>query len=92
MQVIDLSNWNYSYYKNDNLKALVSFGAGPDFDGEHFDYFVTVIKDDEKEVTQSQFSTIDAACHHINKKFAASWDFVDQTAQSDSGCSSCVAK
>lgn len=87
-------NWTYSYYANQDLKALVTLGAH--LQGEEIieEFFATVINEDGHDVFQESFTDIDKACHYLNKRFQKIWKFTDGTRPSngkEGGCSTCVA-
>lgn len=92
--MIDSNNYTYCCYENSNHKAIISFGMDPDNTDGQLDYFVTVVKDQDAQVVQFKYKTLDAACSQINKKYADIWQFNNMTlknAGSAGGCSTCVA-
>ncbi len=92
MNEINKTNWNFCQYKNDNLKAIISFGASPDILDDSFNYYVTVLDDENNEVFQEEFQTVDAACQSINHKYSDVWEFSDLSQKNNSGgCDSCSA-
>lgn len=98
MENFTADNWNYVQYINTTdsglKRAILSIGAMPNAQDEiEFLYFITILDQENNEVFQEEFKSLDIAIHHINKKFSNYWDFQDLTKISDdkSGCSSCVA-
>jgi hypothetical protein len=90
MQRVNLENWSYTRYENKNFMALITFGADPEsLKVNEFQYYVTVIKDEEKEIFQSSFDSLTEACLYLNSNYG-DWTLNDQTAKK-SGCSTCAA-
>lgn len=90
MQCVNLENWNFCRYKSGNFLAMVTFGMDPEnLDEGRFDYYVTVLENEEKEVFQQTFPSLAEACLFLNDQYA-DWNFEDQTAPK-SGCSTCAA-
>ena len=70
--------------------AIISFGATPEsLEQDRLEYFVTVLEDEEKEVFQTPFESLNEACLYLNENYG-DWAFNDQTAKK-SGCSTCAA-
>jgi hypothetical protein len=83
-------NWTYCRFKSENFSAFISFGASPEsLIEEAFEYFVTVIENDERETFQRQFPSLASACLYLNSQYG-DWSFDDQTIKK-SGCSTCAA-
>lgn len=90
MHHINTENWQYCRYENGPFMAFISFGADPESAlNDEFDYYVTVLENEEIEVFQKKFNDLALACLFINKTYT-DWDFTDQTIKK-SGCSSCAA-
>ena len=92
--MIDSNNYTYCCYENNNHKAIISFGMDPDNTTGELDYFVTVIKDEDTQVVQFKYNSLDDACSQINSKYSDIWKFNNMTlksANSSGGCSTCVA-
>lgn len=90
MQHVNVENWSYCRYKSGEFLAMVSFGADPEsLEMDRFDYYVTVLESEEKEVFQQTFTNLPEACMFLNEKYG-DWSFEDQTA-AKSGCSTCSA-
>ena len=90
MQRVNLENWSYTRFENKNFMALITFGADPEsLEVNEFQYYVTVIKDEEKEIFQSNFDSLTEACLYLNSNYG-DWELNDQTAKK-SGCSTCAA-
>ena len=92
--MIDSNNYSYCCYQNNNYKSIISFGMDPNSTCDELDYFVTVIKDDNTEIIQHKFNSLNAACEYANDKYSKIWQFKNMTlkeASSAGGCSTCVA-
>jgi hypothetical protein len=90
MQSVNLENWSYCRFEKGNLKAFISFGADPESaEMDLFNYFVTVLDDQELEIFQRSFKSLSEACIYLNSKYK-DWDYVNQLAPK-SGCSTCAA-
>lgn len=90
MQHVNTKNWTYCRFLKGNVMAMISFGASPESVAlDRLDYYVTVLEDEEKEIFQKEFSSLNEACFYLNEHYG-DWDFEDQTAPK-SGCSSCSA-
>lgn len=90
MQCVNLENWTYTRYTNEDFMALITFGADPESILEdRLDYYVTVLENEEKEIFQKHFTALSEACLFINEKYG-DWEFQDETA-TKSGCSTCAA-
>jgi hypothetical protein len=74
------------------MRAFISFGASADILDDSFIYMTTVLDEDNNEILQEDFATVDDACHFINSKYSDLWDFVDaRSTIKEGGCSSCSA-
>ena len=87
-QAIGPSNWNYCYYTTGPLKSMISQGM------DNFSsalpsilYWVTVLKDETREVFQEEFLNLEDSIRFINEKYGH-WDFIDTT-EEKGGCGSC---
>lgn len=92
--MIDANNYTFCCYENNNHKAIISFGMDPDNMSGELDYFVTVVKNENTQVIQRKFESLDLACQSINEKYSDIWLFKNQTLKdsaSSGGCSTCVA-
>lgn len=91
--LINSDNWTFCHYASNNKKAVITFGASPDMPEDNFEYYVTVVDEDNNELFQKDFSKLDVACKYINQRYQDIWDFVDATsnAKKAGGCSTCVA-
>lgn len=91
--LINSDNWTFCHYAAINAKAVITLGASPDMQEDQFDYFVTVIDDDNNEIFQKDFNKLATACSYINNRYADIWNFIDATAKikKEGGCSTCVA-
>lgn len=88
--MITQDNWTFCRFKSENFHAFISFGASPDgIEKEKFDYFVTVLENEDTEVFQKEFDSLAKACVYINSHYS-DWEFDNQTIKK-SGCSSCAA-
>jgi hypothetical protein len=92
MNQVHKDNWNFCHYKNNNLTALVSFGASPEILEDKFIYYVSVIDEESNELFQQEFDQVESACSFINDKYSEFWDFNDLSINTDTGgCGSCAA-
>ena len=91
--IINSDNWTFCHYASKDTKAVITIGASPELEQDLFEYFVTVIDEDNNEVFQKEFLKLDSACTYINARYKDMWEFIDATAQvkKDGGCSTCVA-
>ncbi len=89
-QLFTPNNWNYSQFKNSELKAIISLGCDPDILGTRFSYFVTVLDEDDNEIFQEEFTSIEKACLAMNKKYSGIWEYIDLS-KPTGGCDSCSA-
>lgn len=90
MQCVNVENWSYCRYQSGTFLAFISFGADPESIAlDRLDYFVTVLENEEKEVFQKQFESLNSACLFLNETYG-DWSFENQTA-TKSGCSTCAA-
>lgn len=89
MQHVNIENWTFCRYQSGQFLAMISFGADPESIDEGFEYYVTVLENEEKEVFQQTFKDLPEACLFLNEKYG-DWTFEDQTA-AKSGCSTCAA-
>lgn len=94
---ITTDNWSHTQYNYEGLRAFISFGAHWDFEkyeSSEIIYFVTVLDEEENEVFQSQFQTLELACEYINERYQNEWPIIDLNNppnQKEGGCASCVA-
>jgi len=86
---IDLNNWNYSYFKNGNLRIQIYMGA--DLENDEL-YFVTSTDLEAKhEFFQQEFQILSDAIQYINERYSH-FDFIPGNPIKDgSGCDSCSA-
>lgn len=90
---ISPDNWTHTQYALDNLRALISFGADYKRPDELI-YFATLLDQDDQEVFQADFTSLQAACDYINLRYENEWPIVDLLAPpkgKEGGCASCVA-
>lgn len=92
-QAIGPSNWNYCYYSTGPLKSMMSQGmdyASAAVTEESLPalYWVTVLRDETREIFQAEFSQLADAIKFINEKYGH-WDFTDTT-EDKGGCGSCA--
>ncbi|HXH29232.1 MAG TPA: hypothetical protein VNJ01_00300 [Bacteriovoracaceae bacterium] len=70
--------------------ALITFGASPEsIASDSLEYFVTVLENEDQEVFQQEFDSLNDACFYLNENYQ-DWKLEDQTA-TKSGCSTCAA-
>jgi hypothetical protein len=87
---INLTNWNYAYYKNGNLRVQIYMGA--DIQNDEL-YFVTSTDLEAKhEFYQKEFQVLNEAVEYINERYSH-FDFVPgkEIKDSGSGCGTCSA-
>jgi len=86
-------NWNYTFYKHGDLKAIISMGRDFAPNDKSDSYFlVSVIDGENNDLFQRRFDLIDAACRYLNAKYAGIWEFNSlEKPTSSGGCSTCVA-
>lgn len=91
--LINSDNWTFCHYASTEAKAVITIGASPDMDDNEFEYFVTVIDEDNNEIFQKEFNKLTTACSYINTRYKDIWNYIDATAKTvkDGGCSTCVA-
>lgn len=90
MQSVNTDNWTFCRYEKENFLAQITFGANPESIAEdRLEYYVTVLQDEEKEIFQKEFTTLQDACLYLNASYS-DWNFVNQTAEK-TGCSTCAA-
>jgi hypothetical protein len=90
MQCVNIENWTYCRYENENFMALITFGAAPEgLNDDRLEYYVTVLEDEDKEVFQEKFESLTQACLFLNEQYS-DWSFKNQSAPK-SGCSTCAA-
>lgn len=91
MQCVNSENWTFCRYQKDVFLAMISFGADPEsMKEDRLEYYVTVLENEEKEIFQQSFDNLADACLYLNANYG-DWTFEDQTASTESGCSSCAA-
>lgn len=94
VSMINLENWTHCNYINNDFKAIISFGSGPELSDDEFEYFVTVIDKNNNEIHQDAFNDLELAINHANSKYSDIWEFNDELVKPESsggGCSTCVA-
>ena len=93
MERFTIENWNTSQYINDNRKVIISLICDPEQEMDHIFYAITMLDEDNNEIFQQEFSSLDKACEEVNKKYAEFWDYYDlsKTVIPSGGCGSCVA-
>ena len=87
-------NWNHVQYKNDDKKAIISLLSTPSdsAEGHELYYCITLLDEENNELFQSRFSSLETACQQMNAKYGDVWDFMDLSIESDGGgCGSCSA-
>lgn len=91
--LVNSDNWTFCHYASKQNKAVITFGASPNMEEDEFEYFVTVIDEDNNELFQKEFTKLSVACSYINTRYKDIWTFVDATAKDskEGGCSTCVA-
>lgn len=91
--LINSDNWTFCHYASKDAKAVITIGSSPELEEDQFEYFVTVIDEDNNEIFQKDFLKLEVACAYINQRYKDMWNFVDATAKvkQDGGCSTCVA-
>ncbi len=91
---INSSNWTYTYRAAGPLRVQVNLTAEPaDTPENSILYSVTVLKNELKEISVTDFQDLKEACHYLNERYKT-WRIVDQSLKKDDksdGCSSCVA-
>lgn len=88
---ITSENWTHCSFTHENLKAMITFGASPD-NLESFTYYVTVLDQDNNEVFQKEFTSLDDACDHMNQKYLNLWKYENALKPKKAGgCSTCIA-
>ncbi|MBL7664826.1 MAG: hypothetical protein JNM93_06800 [Bacteriovoracaceae bacterium] len=90
---IDLENWTYSYYSLGDNRAQINLTGVPTESNEtEFLYSVTVLKDEEVEISLKDFNDLESACTYINDRYKR-WALVDGTNPKgkEGSCSSCQA-
>ena len=89
---VTTDNWTHTQYVLDNLRALISLGASWEKPAELI-YLVTLLDENDQEVFQQEFKTLESACDYINKRYQDEWPIVDlmAPASKEGGCASCVA-
>ncbi|MEX0798614.1 MAG: hypothetical protein WEB87_01110 [Bacteriovoracaceae bacterium] len=89
---ITSENWTHCSYAHGNLKAMITFGGSPDILEYTFIYYVTVLDQDNNEVFQKEFQSLDDACRHINIKYSNMWKLENAIKPKKAGgCSTCIA-
>jgi len=91
---VNSTSWTYCQYTQGDLRALITLGASPDILDDSFSYYSTVLDQDNVEVFQAEFNTLEKACEYINDRYKDDWDFLDANAPKvadASGCSTCAA-
>lgn len=89
MNKLTIKNWNYSHFNSEHFKALISI-VGEESEGEVLlKYCPTVLNEEEIEVFQKDFDSLEEAIDFANNKYGH-WSFTDPT-QKEGGCSTCEA-
>lgn len=93
MERFTIKNWNTSQYINENRKVIISLICDPKHEDVQISYAITMLDQDNNEIFQQEYNTLDAACDNINQKYAEFWEYYDlsKTAIPSGGCGSCVA-
>jgi len=85
-------NWTFTNYTDGELVAIITFGASSEILDDNFIYYVTLLDQDNNEIFQKEFNTIDAACLYANDKYQKIWDFENKLKPAKAGgCSTCIA-
>ena len=91
--IITTLNWSHVGFQHNNMRAFVTFGASPEsVTNGSFNYYATVIQDENQEIFSQEFDSLSSACRYINDKYS-DWEFVDLTNKNgkEGSCSTCVA-
>lgn len=86
-------NWNYSYFKQNQNKAFISFCAQPIENTKEIaiHYAITVTDSDDNEIFQQNYLNLNDAISQINQRYQE-WDYFNLSERSDAGgCGSCSA-
>ena len=90
MLSVNTEYWTYCRYEKENFLAQITFGADPESLAEdRLEYYVTVLQDEETEIFQKEFTTLQDACLYLNANYK-DWGFINQT-EEKTGCSTCAA-
>jgi hypothetical protein len=91
--LLNSDNWTYCHYASQNQKAIISIGASPEMLAEEFEYYVTILDQEEKTVFQTSFTDLTTAITYANRRFNKIWKFVDArfANKKEGSCSTCVA-
>jgi hypothetical protein len=90
---INQENWNYSFFKQNQHKAFISFCAQPIENTEEISvqYAITVTDSDDNEIFQQNYHELKDAVEQINERYQ-NWDFFNLAERSDGdGCGTCSA-
>ena len=87
-RIVSDANWGHVCYQCGELRAMVSTG-GMWLNGHKTIYYVSVLNNNNEDIYQSEFGSLDEALGHINQRYA-NWDFVDLT-EKKGACGSCTA-
>lgn len=88
--MINTDNWNYCSFTLDGKRTFISL-LGEEFDDDvAIFYAVTTTAGDGSTIAQTSYAKVEDAVEFVNKK-CLKWEFIDPTAQKESGCSTCVA-
>lgn len=90
MTRITNDNWVENHYKLDDLSCFISFGVEPQ-DPDNYQYFVTVMDEENRDIHQTQHAKLEQAVDHINSKCAGLWELQSKDKKQGSGCDSCAA-
>lgn len=93
---VNETNWNYTYFSSNPLRAFISLGADAIenemgvVESKVF-YFLTVSDGEYGEIFQSAHETIEEALELLNTKYGH-WEIKEALGKSDGdGCSTCAA-
>ena len=89
--IVNAENWTYTGYKSSDLLVLIHLGAEPSEGETKVLYLVTLLKNQEEEVFQLEYSELSKAIDSINQRYSH-WEFVDRAERlDDGGCGTCSA-
>lgn len=91
--LVNLENWNFSFYKQEQYKAFISFCAQPIENTSEVEvqYAVTVTDGDDNELFQQNHSQLEQAINQLNERYQK-WEFFNLSERSDKGgCGTCSA-
>jgi hypothetical protein len=90
--LVNADNWTFTGFKSSDLLAFIHLGAEPGPEGKiEMLYLVTLLKSQEEEVFQLEFSSLPQAIDAINERYGH-WEFADRSERLDGGgCGTCSA-